>query len=67
MVNDSLLIAFNEFQHVGIVLVILIAVVSVVAGLVREYLPQEEFLNKIGGRSKWGPVIGAALGTLTPF
>jgi uncharacterized protein len=66
-VHESISIAVNEFLHVGIVLVVLIAVVSVVAGLVQEYLPQEELQSKLGGRSKWGPVIGAALGTLTPL
>lgn len=67
MLNEKLIIAVNEFIHVGVALVILLAVVSVLAGLVREYLPQEKFGDKLGGKNKFGPVIGATIGLLTPF
>lgn len=65
--NGKLIIAVNEFIHVGIALVILLAVVAILAGLVREYLPQEKLGSKLGGTNKFGPVIGATLGILTPF
>ncbi|MEM5794700.1 MAG: hypothetical protein AAGU23_00285 [Bacillota bacterium] len=65
--HEKLIITVNEFIHVGVALVILLAVVSVLAGLVRAYLPQEKFGDKLGGKNKLGPVIGAVLGILTPF
>lgn len=65
--HEKLTIAVNEFVHVGIALVILLAVVAILAGFVRAYLPQEKFGDKLGGKNKFGPVIGAALGLLTPF
>ena len=68
MFEEQLTIAFNEFVHVAVVLVILIAVISVLTGIVREYIPQEKIQKRLGsGLGRKGPVIGALLGILTPF
>ncbi|SNT76784.1 permease [Paracoccus seriniphilus] len=60
-------IAFDEFLHVGGALVLIIAVVSVLTGIVREYIPQEKLQKKLAKHEKRGPLMGALLGTLTPF
>nr|WP_281361677.1 permease [Methanofollis tationis] len=61
-------IAFNEFVHVAVVLVILIAVIAILTGIVREYVPQEKIQKRLGsGLGRKGPVIGALLGIITPF
>ena len=60
-------IALDEFLHVGGALVIIIAVVSVLTGIVREYIPQEKLQKKLAKHEKRGPLMGALLGTLTPF
>ncbi|QKV18990.1 permease [Oricola thermophila] len=60
-------IALNEFLHVGGALVVIIAVVSVLTGIVREYIPQERLQKKLAKHEKRGPLMGALLGTLTPF
>ena len=68
MLEDQLTIAFNEFVHVAVVLVILIAVISVITGIVREYIPQEKIQKRLGsGLGRKGPIVGALLGILTPF
>lgn len=63
----KLTIAFNEFIHVGGALVIVIAVVSVLTGFMREYIPQEKMQKKLAKHEKWGPLLGASVGMLTPF
>lgn len=68
MFEEQLSIAFNEFIHVALVLVILIAFISVLTGIVREYVPQDKIQKRLGsGLGRKGPVIGALLGVLTPF
>ena len=68
MFEEQLTIAFNEFIHVAVVLVILIAVISVLTGIVREYVPQEKIQKRLGsGLGRKGPIVGALLGILTPF
>lgn len=68
MFISQLEIAFDEFLHVGIALVIIIAVISVITGFVREYIPQEKLQQKLKkqGTVK-GAFMGAGLGVLTPF
>ncbi|MGI2110350.1 permease [Shewanella frigidimarina] len=61
------MIALNEFIHVGGGLVIIIAVVSVLTGLMREYIPQDKLQKKINKHEKWGSLLGAGFGMLTPF
>ena len=66
--EEQLTIAFNEFIHVAVVIVILITVISVLTGIMREYVPQEQIQKRLGsGLGRKGPVIGALLGILTPF
>ncbi len=60
-------LALNEFLHVGGALVVIIAVVSVVTGIIREYIPQEKLQKKLAKHENRGPLMGALLGTLTPF
>jgi uncharacterized membrane protein YraQ (UPF0718 family) len=65
--TEKLLVAFNEFTHVGGALVLVIAVVSILTGVMREYVPQEKLQKKLTKHEKWGSLLGASLGMLTPF
>ncbi|WP_417227836.1 permease [Amphritea sp.] len=67
MDTDQLTIALNEFVHVGGALVIVIALVSILTGFMREYIPQEKLHKKLTKHEKWGPLLGASFGMLTPF
>lgn len=68
MLNEQFKIALGEFWHVGWVLVVIIAGISVLTGFVREYIPQEKFQKKLKNQNTFmGSVTGAALGILTPF
>ncbi|MDQ8195724.1 permease [Coraliomargarita sp. SDUM461004] len=67
MNTDKLTIALNEFVHVGGALVVVIAVVSILTGFMREYIPQDKLQKKLTKHEKWGPILGAFLGMLTPF
>jgi uncharacterized membrane protein YraQ (UPF0718 family) len=68
MVSEQLQIAFDEFLHVGVALIFIIAAISVVTGFVKEYIPQEKLQKKLKkqGTVK-GAFMGAGLGVLTPF
>lgn len=61
------MIALNEFIHVGGALVIVIAIVSILTGFMREYIPQDKLQKKLTKHEKWGPLLGALFGMLTPF
>lgn len=67
MDTNSWAIALEELVHVGGALVLIIAVVSVLTGIIREYIPQEKLQKKLAKNEKRGPLVGALLGTLTPF
>lgn len=67
MQESSWTIALDEFLHVGGALVIIIAVVSVMTGIIREYIPQDKLQKKLAKHENRGPLMGALLGTLTPF
>ncbi|WP_372881615.1 permease [Psychromonas sp.] len=67
MNTEKLMIALNEFIHVGGGLVAIIAVVSILTGLMREYIPQDKLQKKITKHEKWGSLLGASFGMLTPF
>lgn len=60
-------LALHEFLHVGGALVVIIAIVSVMTGIIREYIPQEKLQKKLAKHENRGPLMGALLGTLTPF
>lgn len=64
---ENLTIALNEFIHVGGALIIVIAVVSVLTGFMREYIPQDKLQQKLSKHEKQGPIFGALFGMLTPF
>jgi uncharacterized membrane protein YraQ (UPF0718 family) len=64
---DKLSIALNEFIHVGGALIIVIAVVSILTGFMREYIPQDKLQKRLTKHEKWGPLFGALFGMLTPF
>jgi uncharacterized membrane protein YraQ (UPF0718 family) len=68
MLNEQLKIAVGEFCHVGWVLVVIIAGISILTGFVREYIPQQKFQKKLKNQNTvMGAITGAALGILTPF
>ncbi|QCO57275.1 permease (plasmid) [Pseudorhodobacter turbinis] len=60
-------IAIDEFLHVGGALVVIIAFVTVMTGILREYIPQDKLQKKLAKHENRGPLMGALLGTLTPF
>lgn len=64
---DKLSIALDEFIHVGGALILVIAVVSILTGFMREYIPQDKLQKKLTKHEKWGPLLGALFGMLTPF
>jgi len=47
MDTNSWAIALEELVHVGGELVLIIAVVSVLTGIIREYIPQEKLQKKL--------------------
>ena len=61
------MIALNEFIHVGGALILIIGVVSILTGFMREYIPQDKLQKKLTKHEKWGPLFAALLGMLTPF
>lgn len=66
--NEQLRIALGEFWHVGSVLVLVIAAISILTGLIKEYIPQEKFQKRLKNQNTlMGAVTGASLGILTPF
>lgn len=67
METEKLMIALNEFIHVGGALAIVIAVVSILTGFMREYIPQEKLQKRLTKHGKYGPIFGALFGMLTPF
>lgn len=67
MQTDSWAQALQEFIHIGGWLLLIIAVVSVLTGVVRHYIPQEKLQHKLQQHENRGPIIGALMGILTPF
>ncbi|MFT5484920.1 MAG: uncharacterized membrane protein YraQ (UPF0718 family) [Pseudomonadales bacterium] len=67
MEKNNWAVALQELLHVGGTLVLIIAVVVVLTGIIREYIPQEKLQKKLAKHEKRGPLVGALLGTLTPF
>ena len=68
MINEQIQIALGEFWHVGWILVVIIAGISVLTGFVREYIPQQKLQKKLTNQNIIiGSITGAALGILTPF
>lgn len=68
MFNEKVTMALGEFWHVGWVLFVIIAAISILTGFVREYIPQEKLQKKLKNQTTFtGAFMGAALGILTPF
>lgn len=65
--QDSFAIALAEFVHVGGALVGIIALVSILTGVMREYIPQKKIQGKLARKGRFGSLIGASFGVLTPF
>lgn len=66
--NEKMLIALNEFWYVGWVLVVIIGVIAVGTGFIKEYIPQDKFQKKLKNQGTVvGAFTGASLGILTPF
>ncbi len=65
--NEKLKLALDEFIHVGVALVLIIALVSVLTGLIRAFIPQEKLQKKLAKTGKYGGLMGALLGIPTPF
>ena len=67
IVDAKLVIALNEFFYVAKGLVVIIAIVSVLTGIMREYIPQDKLQATLTKHDKWGTLLGALFGMLTPF
>ncbi|WP_194439155.1 permease [Vibrio fluminensis] len=67
MLDVKLAIALEEFFYVAKGLVVIIAIVSVITGLMREFIPQKKLQAAITKHEKWGSLLGALFGMLTPF
>ncbi|MDD1782572.1 permease [Enterovibrio sp. ZSDZ35] len=65
--DAKLVIALNEFFYVAKGLVVIIAIVSVLTGIMREYIPQDKLQATLTKHDKWGTLLGALFGMLTPF
>ncbi|MDO6440179.1 permease [Cyclobacterium sp. 1_MG-2023] len=65
--NEKLNLALDEFIHVGVVLVLIIALVSIITGLIRAFIPQEKLQKKLSKTGKYSSLMGALLGIPTPF
>ena len=65
--NEKFNLALNEFIHVGVALIVIIALVSVFTGLIRAFVPQKKLQEKLSKTGKYGGFMGALLGLPTPF
>lgn len=65
--NEKLNLALDEFIHVGVVLVLIIALVSIITGLIRAFIPQEKLQKRLSKTGKYSGLMGALLGIPTPF
>lgn len=65
--NQKLSLALNEFVHVGLVLLLIIALVSVITGIIRAFIPQEKLQKRLAKTGKYSGLMGALLGIPTPF
>ncbi|SIS38780.1 hypothetical protein SAMN05421766_101333 [Zobellia uliginosa] len=65
--NEKLKLALDEFIHVGVVLVLIIALVSIVTGIIRAFIPQQKLQRRLSKTGKYSGLMGALLGIPTPF
>jgi len=65
--KENLQLALDEFVHVGVVLFFIIALVSVLTGFVRAYIPQDKLQKRLSKTGRFSGLMGALLGIPTPF
>lgn len=65
--NEKFQLALDEFIHVGVALILIIALVSVLTGLIRAFIPQEKLQKRLSQTGKYSGLMGALLGIPTPF
>lgn len=65
--RESLKLALDEFIHVGVALFFIIALVSILTGFIRAYIPQDKLQKRLGKTGRFSGLIGALLGLPTPF
>jgi uncharacterized membrane protein YraQ (UPF0718 family) len=67
MLRQNINIALNEFLHFLWILFLIVLAVSVLSGLLREFINTKNIRDKLGLSKKSGVFIGVFLGMLTPF
>jgi len=67
MWQQNLSIALNEFLHFISVILLILLVVSVLTGLLREFVNTNKMQDRLGMNKKSGVFVGALMGMLTPF
>lgn len=65
--RENLKLAFDEFVHVGVALFFIIALVSILTGFIRAYIPQDKLQKRLSKTGKFSGLMGALLGIPTPF
>ncbi|WP_282039659.1 permease [Saccharicrinis aurantiacus] len=65
--REALQLALDEFIHVGVALLFIIALVSVLTGFIRAYIPQDKLQKRLSKTGKFSGLMGALLGVPTPF
>lgn len=65
--RENLGLALNEFWHFLWVLFLIVLAVSIVSGIMREFIDQNKLHKRLGLNKESGVFVGAALGILTPF
>jgi len=65
--RENLDLAINEFWHFLWILFLIVLGVSILSGIMREFIDQNKLQRKLGLNKKSGVFIGATLGMLTPF
>lgn len=65
--RESLKLALDEFIHVGVALFFIIALVSILTGFIRAYIPQDKLQKRLGKTGRFSGLMGALLGLPTPF
>jgi uncharacterized membrane protein YraQ (UPF0718 family) len=64
---NSLRESLSFFGIIMLELIVLFLVISVIVGLLREYVPDEKVRKVLSARRGLGNVLGAAFGAITPF
>lgn len=65
--RESFKLALDEFIHVGVALFFIIALVSILTGFIRAYIPQDKLQKRLSKTGRFSGLMGALLGIPTPF